>query len=190
MKKILTLFACAAVFAFVQGCGSKKEENKDVVVVEEPAQTSPTLEERRARVKRDREEYAERRRLAAEERAKASATYRDAKGKTVYYVVEEQPTFWGSESELEKYIKDNIKYPEKAREDGIEGTVFVEFVVGADGKVRDVETSEATGDDVKQYLSEEAARVVSSMPDWVPGKQKGKPVDVRLSLPITFQLDM
>ncbi len=73
--------------------------------------------------------------------------------------------------------------------DQVEGTVFVDFVVGAGGAVRDAEVTEATNDAAKQAFSEEAIRVVSSMPAWTPGTQRGKPVDVRVSLPITFQLD-
>lgn len=68
--------------------------------------------------------------------------------------------------------------------------MFVEFVVGADGKVRDAEVVEATNDTAKQNFSEEAVRVVSNMPTWTAGTQAGKPVDVRVTLPITFQLEM
>lgn len=146
-------------------------------------------DERRARVKKDRDEYSERRRLAAEERAKKSASYKDSKGKTVYYVVDAVPTFRGSQDELEAYIQENIEYPAEAQNGQVEGTVFVDFVVGSNGVVRDVEVSETTSEEVKRDLSTEAMRVVSNMPDWTPGKKGGKPVDVRVSLPITFQLD-
>lgn len=97
---------------------------------------------------------------------------------------------FGSQEQLEKYVQDNITYPESAKIDQIEGTVFVDFVIGSDGVVRDVEVSETTSDDVKQNLSEEAVRVVSNMPKWTPGKKGGKAVDTRVSLPITFQLEL
>lgn len=195
MKKILTIVACAAVLILTQACGSKKEEKENneatIAAAEDSTRAANTaLEERKARIKREREEYAERKRLAAEEKAKANATYKDAKGKTVYYIAEVQPSFRGSESQIEQYIQDNVHYPTSAENDQVEGTVFVDFVVGADGVVRDAEVTEATNDAAKQNFSEEAIRVVSSMPIWAPGTQGGKPVDVRMSLPITFQLEM
>lgn len=192
MKNILTLFACAAVLALTS-CGNKKEEKTEsetTISAGNAASSTSALEERRARIKREREEYAERRRIAAEEKVKASATYKDAKGKTVYYTADVLPVFRGSQEELEQYIQDNINYPTSAQADQIEGTVFVDFVVGTDGTVRDVEVAETTSDAVKQNLSEEAVRVVSAMPTWTAGTQGGKPVDVRVSLPITFQLEM
>jgi TonB family protein len=195
MKKILTMLACAAVLILAQACGSKKEEkanNEATIAAAEDStrEANTALEERKARIKREREEYAERIRLAAEEKAKANATYKDAKGKTVYYTSEVLPVFRGSQGELEQYIQDNVLYPTSAENDQVEGTVFVEFVVGADGVVRDAAVTEATNDAAKQNFSEEAIRVVSTMPAWSPGTQAGKPVDVRVSLPITFQLEM
>lgn len=195
MKQIVIIFACVAALVFTS-CGNKKEEEERkraeaVKAAEDSAQAAKTaLEERRAQIKRERDEYSERRRIAADERAKANATYKDSKGRTVYNTAEVMPTFRGSQEELEQYIQDNINYPTTAQTDKIEGTVFVEFVVGADGAVRDVEAVETTSDAVKQNLSEEAVRVVSNMPTWTAGTQRGKPVDVRVSLPITFQLEM
>lgn len=196
MKKILTILAFGAVLILTQACGNKKEEQekKEAEIAAAKADSTQAantaLETRRATIKREREEYAERRRLGTEEKAKASATYKDTKGKTVYYTAEVMPVFRGSQEELEQYIQDNVNYPTSAQADQIEGTVFVDFVVGADGVVRDVEVAETTSDAVKEKLSEEAVRVVSAMPTWTAGKQGGKPVDVRVSLPITFQQEM
>lgn len=195
MKNSLIIFACVAALALTN-CESKKEkEEKEAAIAAAKADSTSAanaaaLEERRARIKRERDEYAERRRTAAEERAKTNVTYKDAKGKTVYNTAEVMPVFRGSQEELEQYIQENINYPTSAQADKVEGTVFVEFVVGADGSVRDVEAVETTSDAVKQNLSEEAVRVVTNMPTWTAGTQGGKPVDVRVSLPITFQLDM
>lgn len=195
MKKIVILFAFAAVLALAS-CGNKKAEEERLAAKakakEDSIQAVKTAwEERRARVKRERDEYSERRRVASEERAKKTASYKDASGKTVYYTTDVMPVFRGSQEELEQYIQDNINYPTSAQNDKIEGTVFVDFTVGADGKVSDVEVVETTNDAVKQNLSEEAVRVVTNMPTWTAGTNKsGKPVDVRLSLPITFQLEM
>ncbi len=195
MKKILTIFACAAVLILTQACGTKKGEKENneaaIAAAEDSTRAANTaVEERRARIKREREELAERRRLAAEEKAKASATYKDAKGKTVYYKSEVTPVFRGSQEQLEQYIQDNINYPTSAQVDKVEGTVLVEFIVGADGAVRDVVVAETTSDAVKEEFSEEAVRVVSTMPTWTAGTQGGKRVDVRVSLPITFQFEM
>lgn len=195
MKNILTIFACAAVLVFTS-CESKKEkEEREAAVAAAKADSTQAAnqaayEARKARIRQERDEYAERRRVAAEEKAKANKTYKDTKGKTVFYTAEVMPVFRGSQEELEQYIQDNINYPTSAQAEKIEGTVFVEFVVGADGVVRDVEAVETTSDAVKQNLSEEAVRVVSAMPTWTAGTQGGKPVDVRVSLPITFQLEM
>lgn len=196
MKNIITIFAVTALLILTQACGNKKEEQakrdaeRAAMKADSVEAAKTAREERTARIKRERDEFAERRRLAAEEKAKTAATYKDATGKTVYNKAEVMPTFRGSQEELEQYIQDNINYPTSAQADQIEGTVFVDFVVGADGVVRDVEVAEATSDAVKQNFSEEAVRVVSGMPVWTAGTQKGKPVDVRVSLPITFQLDM
>jgi TonB family protein len=195
MKNVLTIFACLAALALTN-CESKKEkEEKEAAIAAAKADSTTAantaaFEERRARIKRERDELSERRRLAAEEKAKASATYKDVKGKTVYYKSEVMPVFRGSQEELEQYIQDNVNYPTSAQADQVEGTVLVDFVVGADGVVRDVEVAETTSDAVKEKLSEEAVRVVSAMPTWTAGTQGGKPVDVRVSLPITFQLEM
>jgi TonB family protein len=194
MKNILTIFACVAMLALTS-CGNNKEEQakKDAEIAAAKADSVATAktawEERKAKIKRDRDEYAERRRIAAEEKAKTAVTYKDAKGKTVYNKAEVNPSFGANQEELDKYIQDNVNYSTTAQNDQVEGTVFVDFVVGADGGVRDAEVTEATNDAAKQAFSEEAIRVVSSMPAWTPGTQRGKPVDVRVSLPITFQLD-
>lgn len=193
MKNIIILFACAGALTLTQ-CGNKKEVSTEAPVTSDQAATSvttaETADERRARIKREREEYAERTRLANEERAKTNPTYKDSEGRTVYNSAEVMPSFRGSENELEQYIQDNVNYPTDAQTDRIEGTVFVEFVVGADGKVRNAEVRGATSDTVKQNFSDEAIRVVSNMPTWTAGTQDGKPVDVRVTLPITFQLEM
>ncbi|MEJ0054998.1 MAG: energy transducer TonB [Bacteroidota bacterium] len=86
---------------------------------------------------------------------------------------------------MAKYLSDNLMYPETAKQDEVEGTVFVDFVVGQDGAVRNVVT---TDDGVDQSLRMEAIRVVSNMPKWVAGKQGGKAVPVYYNVPITFVL--
>jgi protein TonB len=102
----------------------------------------------------------------------------------IFLIVEEMPGFPGGEAQLVKFLSENIKYPAIARENGITGTVFVTFVVGPDGTVKDVKVLRGIGGG----CDEEAKRVVMAMPKWKAGKQRGKPVSVQYNLPIRFTL--
>ncbi len=104
---------------------------------------------------------------------------------TIHQIVEEQPEFPGGMQALMKYLKDNINYPRISRENGSQGRSFINFVVNADGSIQDVEVLKSSSD---PYLDKEAVRVVKSMPNWKPGKQSGKAVRVRFTLPVTFRL--
>ena len=99
---------------------------------------------------------------------------------------EQMPEFAGGTEEMYKYLGKNIQYPPLARENSIEGKVILSFVVGADGKISQIEQ---VGKKLGWGLDEEAIRVVKSMPAWTPGKQNGKPVYVKFTLPIRFQLN-
>ena len=101
-----------------------------------------------------------------------------------YIVVEEMPTFPGGELELLKFLSENTLYPESAKERGVQGRVILRFAVETDGKVG--RTSVLKG--VDPDLDAEALRVVSTLPDFRPGKQDGKPVPVWYMVPITFTL--
>jgi len=101
-----------------------------------------------------------------------------------FYVIEEKPGFPGGEEAMIKWISANVKYPEIAKENGITGKVFVQFVINKEGKVTDVQVIRG----VDPYLDKEAVRVVSDMPAWTPGKQRGKTVKVSFQLPINFKL--
>ena len=103
----------------------------------------------------------------------------------VYMVVEQQPEFPGGNAALMKYLSENIKYPDGAMKAGKQGKAFVQFVVKADGAVNDVVIMKSSGD---KSLDAEALRVVKSMPKWNPGKQGGKAVNVRHTLPVNFRL--
>jgi len=102
----------------------------------------------------------------------------------IFTVVEEQPGYPGGEESRIKFLTDNIKYPEEAKELGIQGKVFVTFVVEIDGSITDVRVLRGIGGG----CDEEAIRVVKAMPRWVPGKQRGVPVRVQFNLPIKFTL--
>jgi len=103
----------------------------------------------------------------------------------IFTIVETMPEFPGGGQEaLFKFLQKEMKYPQVAKENGIQGTVFVNFVVGQDGKIRDVKVLRG----VNKMLDDEAVRVVKAMPSWKPGKQRGKPVSVSYNLPIKFTL--
>jgi periplasmic protein TonB len=102
----------------------------------------------------------------------------------IFMVVESMPEYPGGEAALYKYLAENIKYPQMAKESGIQGRVFVTFVVERDGKVTDVRVLRGIGGG----CDEEAIRVVQGMPKWTPGKQRGKSVRVQYNLPVKFTL--
>jgi protein TonB len=102
----------------------------------------------------------------------------------IFMVVEDQPTPSGGMQAFYKYVGKNLKYPSQARRMGIEGKVFVQFVVDKDGSLSDVKAIKGIGAGCDQ----EAVRVIKEAPRWNPGKQRGRPVRVRMVLPITFKL--
>ena len=102
----------------------------------------------------------------------------------IFTVVEDMPSFPGGDVELYKYLGKNIKYPKIAKQNGLEGKVFVQFVVNEDGSISDVQVLR----DVGGGTGAEASRVISNMPKWTPGKQRGQAVKVRYTVPVNFQL--
>lgn len=99
--------------------------------------------------------------------------------------IEEMPLFPGGENALFKFLCNNIKYPVVAQENEIQGKVVTQFMVDSIGKIRNLRIVQS----VDPYLDKEALRVISTMPDWVPGKSNGKPVNVKYTLPMSFRLD-
>jgi protein TonB len=102
----------------------------------------------------------------------------------IFTVVEAMPEFPGGMGKLMAYLGNNIKYPPLARESGIQGRVFINFVVEPDGKISNVKVLRGIGGG----CDEEAIRVVEAMPKWKPGMQRGKPVRVSYNLPVKFTL--
>ena len=102
----------------------------------------------------------------------------------VFYSVETQPEFPGGMAELMKYLQKNTRYPKVCKEQGLQGRVIVQFVVNTDSTISDVKVVKP----VNPHFDEEALRVVKAMPKWKPGTQRGKPVRVRFTLPVTFRL--
>lgn len=102
----------------------------------------------------------------------------------IFKIVEEMPAFPGGEAKLMEYVAKNVKYPQIARETGVQGRVYVNFVVEPDGSVSNVSVLRGIGGG----CDEEAVRVVQSLPKFKPGKQRGNPVRVQYTLPIVFKL--
>lgn len=102
----------------------------------------------------------------------------------IFTVVENDPEFPGGMEALYKYLRENIKYPQLARENNITGKVYVTFVVERDGSIAQPRVLK----DIGGGCGAEAIRVVKSMPKWTPGKQRGKAVRVQFNLPVSFNL--
>lgn len=103
----------------------------------------------------------------------------------IFQFVEDQPTPLGGMKAFYAYVGKNMKYPAQARRMGIEGKVYITFVVGKDGALTDIKVLKGIGAGCDQ----EAIRVLSGAPKWKPGKQRGRPVRVRMQLPIIFKLN-
>ncbi len=105
-------------------------------------------------------------------------------GDEIFMIVEDQPEPQGGMQAFYTYVSKNLNYPSQARRMGVEGKVFVQFVVNTDGSLTDVQAIKGIG----AGCDEEAVRVIKSAPKWKPGKQRGRAVRVRMVLPITFRL--
>ncbi len=98
---------------------------------------------------------------------------------------EQQPEYEGGQEKFASFLQKNLKYPRAAAQAGVQGRVFVEFTVGSDGKIQNAKTIKGIG----FGCDEEALRVINLMPNWRPGKQSGRPVRVRFTIPIAFQIE-
>lgn len=189
MKNKLSIFLLGIALVTIQACGSKTENNESAEVVETPAVTvALTPAERRAIADKARMELAEQRRIAFTEMSKETPFYTLDNGKLVYNKAETSPSYVGGDMAMNKFLEDNLVFPASAENMGLEGTVFVDFIVGSNGAVREATATSYTFEDVDPAFQTEALRVVNLMPRWVPGRQHGKPVDVKFSVPITFMI--
>ena len=105
-------------------------------------------------------------------------------GERPYDVVEQMPQFPGGAAALMVYLTENIRYPEKAHKNNIQGRVIVTFTVEKDGSISEAHTVKS----VDPLLDAEAIRVINTMPNWIPGRQNGEPVRVKYTVPITFKM--
>ncbi len=103
---------------------------------------------------------------------------------TTFIIVEEMPKFRNGTADLMKYLSENIKYPTVSAEQGVQGKVVIQFVVGTEGEILNPVVVRG----VDPYLDKEAVRVISSMPRWKPGMQRGKAVRVKYTVPVVFKL--
>lgn len=113
----------------------------------------------------------------------AQKTVVSKKNQKVFDVVEQMPEFPGGMEALVKYMAENMKYPEDAKKQLVEGRVLVQFIVETDGSVSNTEVLKR----VFPSLDAEALRVISGMPKWIPGKQNGKVVRVKYTIPVSFR---
>ncbi|MGQ1947448.1 energy transducer TonB [Geofilum sp. OHC36d9] len=102
----------------------------------------------------------------------------------IFMIVEEMPEFPGGQAALQKYLASSVKYPVIAQENGIQGRVYIQFVINTKGEV----TNATVLRGVDPSLDREALRVVEAMPKWKPGKQRNRPVRVSYTVPINFVL--
>ncbi|HMJ70106.1 MAG TPA: TonB family protein [Cyclobacteriaceae bacterium] len=195
MKIIKNMLLLTAGLLMVQACSTKSAESeKAVVKAEEPSKvTKMSSAEIDKKQKRDKLEQLTRERtekwkLQRDELALKALTFKGEDGEVIYNKAEVDPSYIGGNEAMMAYLRDNIKFPKEAEENGIEGTVFVDFVVGKNGVVRMVEVTDATSEEASQAFRTEAYRVVASMPKWTAGRQHDKPVSVKFSIPITFQV--
>lgn len=105
-------------------------------------------------------------------------------GSYSFVIIQQKPEYPEGEQALYKFIKDNLKYPEDAKNQQKQGTVYVGFTIDAEGNIKKIELLRG----VFKSLDEEAMRIISLMPKWKPGRNDGKAVDVRFQIPIEFKL--
>lgn len=118
------------------------------------------------------------------ERVEVDENIDEETSEEVFVIVEEQPHPIGGMKSFYDYINSNIRYPSQARRMNIEGRAFVQFIIEKDGSISQVQVIRG----ISESCDNEAVRVVSNAPKWAPGKQRGKPVRVKMVLPITFKL--
>jgi TonB family protein len=187
MRKSLSIVILAIALVGIQACSpnwmSGKSRHATAAMSSDDA-----LAEKRAKLEVQRTNAAERRRIEFDERYRVTPYYTNGDGIVVYNKSEIPPAYFGGEKALTEYLRDHLVYPADAQTQGIEGTVFVDFVVLSNGRVNEVYVMDTPGEVINQSLRDEAIRVIVDMPNWIPGRQNGEAVDVRYSLPITFRI--
>ena len=129
--------------------------------------------------------FAPARANAQDKKEKTTQTHKDTTtGDKVYEVCEQMPIFEGGDAALLKYLRENLKYPDKTKDRGVQGRLVIGFIVEKDGSLTDVKVLRPVDID----LDAEVLRLVKGMPKWIPGRQNGKRVRVRYNVPVSFRL--
>lgn len=158
-KAIMNTMIILFALAMCVGCGQSSEQKEDSVP------TDVAKEEEQVQVQAEDEDTLE-------------------NGEQVFRVVEVMPKFPGGDAELLKFIAKNVKYPQESQDKGEQGRVICSFVVTKDGTLTNYKVLRG----ISPALDQEAVRVLQMMPRWTPGTQKGEPVAVKYTVPITFKL--
>lgn len=167
-SKYLMLLPVAAILLLFSNCVNKAKNGEQEVATEVKDSTTTNV------TQTPKEEVAP----VVEETTSISPN------ETIFEIVEVMPEYPGGMQKCLQYLAKEIKYPTKAQDAGQQGRVIVQMVVSKEGKVVDPKVIRS----VSPELDAEAIRVVKSMPDWKPGKQKGQAVNVKYTLPIMFKL--
>ncbi|MBR5075952.1 MAG: energy transducer TonB [Bacteroidales bacterium] len=188
MKKVLSFVTIAAIAVMVLSCkndGKGKDEAKDaaqdaVEAVEDAAKEGAEAVEKAAK------DLGDAVKDAAEDAAKRADEALEKLDDIIPYAsAEVKPTFNGGDADaFVKYIQQNVKYPQVALDNEEQGRVTINFVVDANGKIRNAKVVKG----VSEALDAEALRVVENAPDWTPAKQGGKNVPVTYSVPVVFAI--
>lgn len=184
-NRIIFLFVLAIFF----GCSSKEGKTVETESNTPSIKSTPeTAEQRQTRVAQERKRIEAQRKEAQAKLIASTPFYTSPSGTVIYNKAEVDPSFTGGDDALDEFLEDNLKFPSEAQEEQLEGTVFVDFIVGSNGKVKEATATSHTYEQAEQMFVDEALRVVNLMPVWVPGRQNGMAVDVKYSLPISFKL--
>lgn len=187
MKNRITIIALFIFAMTILSC-STNVSDEETESTQGTEATSLSKSEKRALIKAKEVALSEKRSNDQEALTAITPFYTNDNGLLVYNKVEVAPSYIGGKAALEKYLEKNLVYPNEAKQDGLEGTVYVDFLIGIDGKVSNVTATTATWENVDEQFNTEAIRVVSEMPQWKPGMQNGEAVHVTYSIPITFRM--
>ncbi len=164
---------------------TETESNDKIVVT---AKVSGNAAVKPAIIKKDRSgQQEEIQRMTGKNMSSSREVFNEeAAEEPVFVLVENPPVFEGGDlSKFATYIQKHLKYPPEAAQAGLEGKIFVSFIVDSTGKVTDIKILRG----IDSLLDEEAIRVISQSPKWKPGFQRGKPVNVQFTVPVNFKLD-
>ena len=174
---VVVLLILVAVVIVVKDCSGIGESETATETLTETATAMPRAETLSKQLQEDNAKQQ------AEEVVEVEEVVEEEE-QTIFIVVEESASFPGGIQEMTNFIKNNLKYPQQARETGTQGKVLVTFVVERDGSLTDVKVLR----DIGSGCGEEAVRVVKSMPKWKPAKNRGKTVRMQFNLPVAFTL--